>query len=68
MIYMDDHPPAHVHVLRAGEEVIINLGDAETRVSTRENKRMSKHNERRAIIIAGEHQDYLLARWREIHG
>jgi Domain of unknown function (DUF4160) len=27
MIYTDDHPPAHVHVFKAGEEIIIDLGD-----------------------------------------
>jgi Domain of unknown function (DUF4160) len=68
MIYTDDHPPAHVHVFKAEGEVIINLGDNETRVSVRENNRMSNRNERRAVVIAGYKQVYLLARWRGIHG
>lgn len=68
MIYTDDHPPAHVHVLKAGGEVIINLGDEKTVPSVRQNKRMPWRDERRALIIIGDRQQELLARWREIHG
>jgi len=68
MIYVHDHSPTHVHVFKAEGEVVINLGDNEIRVSVRENKRMSKQNERQALIVAGDNQNYLLARRREIHG
>ena len=30
MIYLNDHPPPHVHVFRAEGEVVINLGEGET--------------------------------------
>lgn len=68
MIYPNDHMPSHVHVWRAGESVIVNLGDAATRVGVRENNGMSARDERRALKIVGEHQELLLARWEEIHG
>lgn len=67
MIYTKDHAPAHVHVFKQGE-VIINLGDAETPVSVRENRGMSTRDERRALIIVGEHQEFLQKKWSEIYG
>lgn len=67
MIYTSDHEPLHVHVFKQGE-IIINLGDAETPVSVRENKSMSTQNERQALIIVGKYQESLLEKWREIYG
>lgn len=67
-IYTDDHEPMHVHVFKAGEELIINLGDERTPVSVRENLGMSRKDERKALVIAGDNQEYLIERWREIHG
>ena len=67
-IYTDDHAPAHVHVWKAGELVVINLNDETRRVTTRAVKGMSKQNQRRALILVGAHQAFLLERWREIHG
>ena len=67
MIYTDDHPPAHVHVFRAGEEVIINLGDEVTKPEIRENKGMSNRGMRNALRIVAENQLFLLVEWRRIH-
>jgi len=68
MIYTKDHPPAHVHVWKAGDQVLINLGDEQTRVSVRENRGMSARNILKASRIAGAYQEYLLEKWRDIHG
>ncbi|MDQ3753481.1 MAG: DUF4160 domain-containing protein [Acidobacteriota bacterium] len=67
-VYTHDHPPAHVHVWKAGAEVIINLGDELHPPSVRENKRMSGKDERRALEIVGQEQEFLLDEWRRIHG
>ncbi len=68
MIYVDDHEPMHTHVKKAGKEVIINLGDANTKPDVRENNGMSLKERRKALQIAGEQQANLIERWREIHG
>jgi len=68
VIYTDDHEPMHTHIKKAGKEVVINLGDEDTKPYERENKGMSLKNRRRALQIAAEHQDYLIEKWREIHG
>ena len=67
MIYTDDHPPAHVHVFRAGEEVVINLGDEVTKPEIREDKGMSNRGMRHALRIVAENQLFLLGEWRRIH-
>jgi hypothetical protein len=67
-MYTDDHEPAHVHVIKAGQEVVIDLGSQESRPSIRENKGMSKKDERRALVITGDYQVYLLEKWEEYHG
>lgn len=68
VIYTDDHEPAHTHVKRAGKEVVINLGDENTKPYVRENLGMNTKNRRKALGIAAENQDYLIEKWREIHG
>ena len=68
MIYTFDHEPAHVHVFKGGEEVVINLGDAENGPSIRDNKDMKKKNAKKATRIAESRQNFLLEKWEEIHG
>ena len=68
VIYPDDHEPMHTHVKKAGKEVVINLGDEETKPYERDNKGMNLKNRRRALQIAAERQDYLIEKWREIQG
>ncbi len=53
---------------QSGQQVIINLGDENHRVSTRENKGMATADVIKALQIAAAHQTYLLEQWREIHG
>ncbi|MBM3236455.1 DUF4160 domain-containing protein [Candidatus Poribacteria bacterium] len=68
MVYTNDHEPEHVHAHKAGKEVVINLGSEVSPVSIREVIGLSKKDTRKAVRIAQKHQDYLLGRWREIHG
>lgn len=68
MIYTRDHPPVHVHVWKAGGEVVINLGSDAVAPSIREINRMRKRNVRKAVRIVEENQTFLLVKWREIHG
>ncbi len=67
-IYTDDHAPAHVHVWRAGEELIVDLGGENTAPTIRENNDMKAKNERRGFILVVTNQTFLLAEWKQIHG
>ncbi|NOT64054.1 MAG: DUF4160 domain-containing protein [Acidobacteria bacterium] len=67
VIYTDDHEPSHTHVKKAGKEVVINLGDAQTAPHLRENKRMSAQSVRKAIRLAYQYQEELIAAWEEFH-
>lgn len=69
MIYTrDEHPPAHVHVWKAGGEVIIHLGDEDTPPLVHEVKRMPKRDVRKALTIVEDNQELLLGEWRRLHG
>ena len=67
-IHSDDHPPAHVHVWKAGEEIVISLGDHNTAPSIRENRAMRRPEARAAVILVEDNQEVLLSEWRAIHG
>jgi len=67
-VYYNDHAPAHVHVEKAEGEVLIVLGDAQTKPSIREVRGMSFANAKRALRIAVREQQQFIARWRHIHG
>ncbi len=67
-IYTLDHVPSHVHVWKAGKEVVINLGNARHAPYVRSNNGMSTQEKNKALQIAGENQDFLLAEWEKIHG
>lgn len=63
-----EHGPPHVHVVRAGAEVIIMLGDLEAAPEVRRNRGMDRLNRTRAYRIVEEYQELLLERWRQYHG
>lgn len=67
VIYFGDHELAHVHVFKSGETVIL-LGDPNNKPTVRENRGMSRQDERRALLITAENQTYLLEKWEEING
>lgn len=68
MLYLNDHPPAHVHVFKAEAEVIINLGNEKMPPRVRENIEMNRRDERAALVIVGEHHARFWNEWRRIHG
>lgn len=64
VIYPNDHPPAHVHVIGPGWEVVVNLIGMELR----EVHSGTFADARQALQLVAEHRDILLAAWRGIHG
>jgi hypothetical protein len=67
VIFVNDHDPAHVHVLGDGEAKINLLGAAGSPELVWASG-MSRGEVRRALRIVSEEQAALLARWEEIHG
>jgi hypothetical protein len=67
VIYMDDHPPPHVHVFGDGETKIALTGqDGGAQVVRIVGA--GRRESRRALEIVREKRDYLLERWSLIHG
>ncbi len=64
VIYPNDHPPAHVHVIGAGWVVVVNLigPDLREAIGCREPEA------RRVLRLIADHRDELMAAWRRIHG
>ena len=67
-VYYNDHAPSHVHVEKAEGEVLFFLGDARTKPSIREVRKMPFANVKKAFSIAVREQQRLIAHWRRIHG
>lgn len=67
VIFKDDHAPAHVHVFGDGEAKI-NLVGSDDAVELVWAVGMSRSEGRRALAMVTTERDYLLTRWREIHG
>lgn len=59
--------PPHVHVIKAGGEVKISLGDHETPPEIVGIWMRDKDAET-ALLIVAERQDYFLGAWKGIHG
>ena len=68
MVLTNDHIPAHVHVFKAGTEVIVNLGIGTNGPQIREVKGMSKGNVRKAVRLIEESLVTLREEWERIHG
>jgi hypothetical protein len=69
VIYLNDHLPSHVHVLKGSAEVRINLGSEEAApslISIFGN--ISDKNVVKALDLVKAHQTELRAQWRKIHG
>lgn len=62
MIYSRDHVPRHVHVFRAGNEVVIDIDT----IAVRDPTRMSAANVRRALKIVADNQALLQSEWDKI--
>lgn len=69
VIYLNDHLPAHVHVLKGNAEVRINLGSENTDPSlVAIFGNISDKDIVKALYLVKEHQAELRAQWRKIHG
>ena len=62
-IWLNDHPPAHVHVIRAEGLVIVNL----LTLTVRAAYDMKPTDVRRAVAIVEANRSRFLKRWKEIH-
>lgn len=67
VIYLDDHEPAHVHVLGDGEAKI-DLGVVTGEPILLWSVGFSNADLRRAYRLVRDNRDLLIARWREFHG
>ena len=66
-IYMDDHKPGHVHVLKDGE-VIVNLAGPDGRPEVRDANGTTSSDIRKIVRIVKSRQAEFLTKWREMHG
>ena len=64
MIFTDDHPPPHVHVVGRGQAKI-EIGDPQVVVTE---KNLSKADIARARDAVGQNREMLLQSWDSIHG
>ena len=63
-VYTDDHTPPHVHVIKAGKVVIIELDPVRIiRVQGMRDADIVK-----AVRLVEAHAEMLSTAWREIHG
>ncbi|HEX5725309.1 MAG TPA: DUF4160 domain-containing protein [Longimicrobiaceae bacterium] len=62
-ILTDDHPPPHVHVVKAGEKCKIEIGT----LIVSHVIGMRASDLVRALEIVEEHRWFLWQRWRQIH-
>jgi hypothetical protein len=62
-IWPNDHPPAHVHVIRAEGLVIVNL----LTLTIRAAYDMKPADVRRAMTLVEANRSRFLQRWKEIH-
>ena len=68
MIYVDDHELPHVHAWKDDAEVIVTLAAEGERPWIREHHRATRKVQLAALGVVAEHNDFLLAEWRRIHG
>jgi uncharacterized protein DUF4160 len=66
-VFSDDHEPAHVHVIGAGE-MKIQLGDAGRAPFAVYAVGMKARERRCAMAVVLQLQAEFIARWNEIHG
>ncbi len=65
IIYVNDHPPAHVHIQHQGNWAIIEF---ENRVFVRKNQGLNRREIAIAEILVEDNPEFLLSEWRKIHG
>lgn len=66
IIFKDDHPPPHVHVVGDGKARIVIAGaDGEPELSY--NDGLKAGDLRKAMRIVAEHRATLIERWKDYH-
>ena len=63
-----EHPPPHVHVYKAGELVIIELGVMGEPPTVRGLAAMSPSEVFKALRLVEQRREILIAAWEELHG
>lgn len=64
VVYPNDHPPAHIHVIGPGWVVVVNLIGLELREAIGCNEAET----RRVLRLVAAHRAALLEAWRRWHG
>lgn len=67
-IWLNDHPPPHVHIEKAGALLVVIRGDGRSSAALREVYDMKVGDQRRALALVREHWQELITAWKEIHG
>lgn len=67
VIWPNDHLPPHLHVFKAGTEVIIELGIGDDSPSVRVVYRMSSRDIESAMAITLAQNYMFLERWRNVY-
>ncbi|MBZ5509135.1 MAG: DUF4160 domain-containing protein [Acidobacteriia bacterium] len=68
VIYLNDHRPAHVHVIGRGSEAVFNLNCAAGPAELRENYGFSRRELSHIQTVLTKHLEELCRSWEEIHG
>jgi hypothetical protein len=63
--FTNDHTPPHVHVFKAGGELVVFIG---TPLQIVQVYKMKKTDVRRAMKILLDNQEFFVLKWKEIHG
>lgn len=66
-VYLNDHRPAHVHVIGRGREAVFNLNCASGPVQLRENYGFTQAEISRIAKGLAKHLVTLCAAWERIH-
>jgi len=64
VVYPNDHPPAHVHVIGPGWVVVVNLLGPEVREAIG----CAEPDARRVLRLVDQHQGALMEAWQRYHG
>lgn len=67
MLYLDDHPPAHVHVRFDGASVKVLIAKGSVTLDVIEGK-VSRTDERRALQVVADNLERCLQAWEKHHG
>lgn len=68
VIYANDHRPPHVHVIGPDREARIGLRDEREHPWLMTNEGLSRRQVAGILAEIGRNRDFLIQRWREIHG